>query len=705
MRKQVEEKGPGPVKRPTTTADALVAAGVFLLAFGYYYLFRRLGWFMQDEGVLYYQYLRTFEGQMPYRDFFTGYPPLIYYLHSLIFEHIGISITTIRSVMAVVNASTATALYLVSRRVAPRGAAVLPSLLFLVMQPGDITNMAFHNSPYPSWYALAFLTFASWALMRALEAQTPGRRSAWLLATGILGGLTFLSKQNAGIFILWGVSGFLASVPAREINTTRGEAGEPPLLRALRLGYLVLIPAVAVFLIAKFLSPLAISIFVAPAVVLSMLGARVAFSASAWRRMLRDLLTVGAGFAAAFLPWLLYFGSKVGAGVFLRELFLLGKNVDENLYVPFPSLGPLTLAVLGIAAVTLAAAMLRRRRAAREGKRTLSLEAGDLRAGSIAALALVAGAMLARTKVIADILGFRIGPGEIYLAMGGVLDDLVAYTAALVLWAALVVAWRQAKGGEQEGDPHREAFQAVLWCAACAYILYFPRMDAAHLYVGAAPLIYVLGAALIPRARLHVARAFDGPARRRAALAFNVACVLIFAFFIGSRTMPKVYSLVSIRPGPQGLEFVRTEAEWLRLPRVEIFFPVYVEEQRDPIQEFARVVRYVRSHTRPDEPIFAFPAMPMIYFVSGRNNPTRQDYFFGNNVGFQDQLEVVRTLEKARVPLVVTVNNPNDYFVAKGKRYTRLIQDYIEDRSYLGRRIGHYDVMRRFGGTTVAGGG
>jgi len=92
--------------------------------------------------------------------------------------------------------------------------------------------------------------------------------------------------------------------------------------------------------------------------------------------------------------------------------------------------------------------------------------------------------------------------------------------------------------------------------------------------------------------------------------------------------------------------------------------------------------------------------------VSERNNPTRQDYFFGNNVGYQDQLEVVRKLEAARVPLVITVNNPNDYFVAKGKRYTRLIHDYIEDRYYLERRIGRFDVMRRFdGGTAAAGGG
>ena len=59
-------------------ADLVVSSAVFLIGFGYFFLFRRLGWFMQDEGVLYYQYLRVYQGQLPYRDFFTGYPPLLY---------------------------------------------------------------------------------------------------------------------------------------------------------------------------------------------------------------------------------------------------------------------------------------------------------------------------------------------------------------------------------------------------------------------------------------------------------------------------------------------------------------------------------------------------------------------------------------------------------------------------------------------------
>jgi 4-amino-4-deoxy-L-arabinose transferase-like glycosyltransferase len=107
-----------PATRAAKRLDVVVPCAVFLAGFAYLYVFVRLGWFMEDEGVLYYQYLRVFHGQVPYRDFFTGYPPLVYYLHAWAFGLCGVSIHVIRVVMAMVNALTAAGLYAVTRRVA-----------------------------------------------------------------------------------------------------------------------------------------------------------------------------------------------------------------------------------------------------------------------------------------------------------------------------------------------------------------------------------------------------------------------------------------------------------------------------------------------------------------------------------------------------------------------------------------------------------
>ena len=121
--------------------DLGVPAALFGLTFLYFYAFHRLGWFVEDEGVLYYHYLRVFQGQVPYRDFFTGYGPIVYYLHAAAFALFGVSINTTRTLMAAVNAATAAGLYSVTRRLSGRGLALIPPVLFAAMQPGDILSL------------------------------------------------------------------------------------------------------------------------------------------------------------------------------------------------------------------------------------------------------------------------------------------------------------------------------------------------------------------------------------------------------------------------------------------------------------------------------------------------------------------------------------------------------------------------------------
>ena len=48
------------------------------------------------------------------------------------------------------------------------------------------------------------------------------------------------------------------------------------------------------------------------------------------------MLLVGLAVVVTLAPWLIYFGAKMGLGPFLRALFLVGADVDRNLYVPFP---------------------------------------------------------------------------------------------------------------------------------------------------------------------------------------------------------------------------------------------------------------------------------------------------------------------------------------------------------------------------------
>ncbi|MFI5394429.1 MAG: ArnT family glycosyltransferase [Candidatus Binatia bacterium] len=674
------------MKQRTVSGDLLVPAAVFLAAFGYYYLFRRLGWFIEDEGVLYYHYLRVYHGQLPYRDFFTGYPPMPYYLHAALFSLCGVSITATRVFMGVMNALTCAGLYAVTRRLASRWFALIPPALFLVMQPGDILNMDFHNSPYPSWEALTFTIWGVWAVLRVLESAREWRRVGWLMLAGVCGALTLLSKQNAGVFFLWALTGFLVSCPVP--GPLLGQP-EPVVSRVLRAGYLALIPLSCAVLVRDFAGPVTLLLFVAPCAVLALLGARQRFGPMARHRLIARLAAVGVAAVAVAAPWVIYFTSRMGLGPFLRAVFLTGADVAQNLYVPFPPPQPLTLAVVVVALGVWGARGWLAGDGWGAGKRSR-------RRVALAATLIVGftGAIIAsRLGSLKDLVYVGI-LGDIYIFMGAAVDNLAAYLVPLVLGTGLVVAWRHVQGRLGESDPRPEGFLCVLWFAACNFILYYPRMDAAHL-MSAMPLVYVVGAAILPRARSAVASAFSRVPSRRTRLTFNVACVVLVTGVVGLESAPRLYSDVRVAYASGGLRLETPPREWLRFARADLYFPAYVDEQRRPVQAFRELIDYLLSTTRDGEPIFAFPAMPMVYFITGRDNPTRQDYFLGDNVSFRQQLEVIRTLEDERVRTVVIPASAADYFAVKSRDFTRIIWAYLQRRYYLERRFGLYEVLHR----------
>ncbi|HVO23948.1 MAG TPA: glycosyltransferase family 39 protein [Candidatus Margulisiibacteriota bacterium] len=710
------------MSRRTTGGDVLVAATVFALAFLYFYLFHQLGWFLEDEGVLYYHYLRVYQGNVPYRDFFTGYGPIGYYLHAWAFALFGISINAIRVLTAVVNAAAAAGLYLVARRVTSRGFALAPPALFAVMQPWDIAVMVFQNSPYPSWWAIAFAVWGTWAMLRSLEASSRGRCLTWLLLAGVFGGWAFFTKQNTGTFYLWAVTGFLASSPQQP---AAGDEPEPWRCRCLRVAYLALIPLATLLLVRNFLGGATLLAFVLPVAALAILGMRRSFGRQAWQNLLWSFASVGAGALFATGPWLFYFGRQMGVGAFLDAILFLGAEVDRNLYVPFPSPTPATLLLMALLFSWMLLAG-QRRRAHRRAAAFTSVHPILFAAASTAACIVVVGVWQA--AAIRRVLRFEYNLWQIYAFVSESIDNLTAYLSVLALVGGVAVVWRETHTSARRPEtrassfkPHASSLAALvgtLWMAACTFVSYYPRMDYAHL-VGAVPLVYVVAAALLPRVRHYVHRAFISrtapgamesklpspvplPARGRvregvAHSAFNLLCLVVVGFVVGTKSAPKVYSRVMVTRDAHGLGFTQTPHESLTLARAHLYFPIYLPRQRLHIDAFQTLVEYLQQTTAPHTPIFVFPALPMVYFLAGRDNPTRHDYFLGDNVSYAEQLDVIRTLEDTSVATVVVDNDPTNYFVAKSTDFTQLIWTYLRQNYYLERRFGSYDVLRRYG--------
>jgi len=668
-------------------SDAAIACAVFAVGFGLFFAFRGLGWFEQDEGVLYYHYLRTFHGQIPYRDFFTGYGPVTLYLHAGLFSIFGVSLDATRIVMAVVNALSGVFLYLVTRRVAAWPFAVVPALLFVTLQPGDIADMAFHNTPYPLWYLVMWFAMATWTMMRATEAGDRRAASWWLFVTGVIGGVALFTKQNGGIFLLWGATGFIAS---QQLAT----GGEPEgrFWRVARIAYLALIPSSMLFLIWTFLSPINVAAFIAPPAALAWIGATTTFSREGVRRALAAALWIALGVVVATLPWFFLFADTVGAWGFVKALFFWGKYVDRQLYLAFPMPGQLAAFLMGAVALTwYSGATLFRYR----GRVMPAWVRPSLAVSWSLFFAITAGFLIYHAAEIRRLLYFEYNPWRMYQSSSIALDSALAYLIFPVVVGGLLVARRQARGVERAHDPDPPAFLCLLWMAVCASLLYYPRMDAAH-FVSAAVLLYSVGAVLVQLGADRIAQlggGLTGTRWRRALLALTGAAVL---FAANLKMAPKVYSLVMLRSSGEGFPLVATPQERYDYDRLHVYFPIYEKSHRLYHHAFTDMIAYVRETTDPDEPVFAFPAFPMLYFVSGRDNPTRQDYFLRNNVPFDEQVKLLATLEASGVRLIVVPSDENDYFVDVGRPFHDLVWAYIHEEYYLEKRFGPYDVWRRF---------
>jgi hypothetical protein len=274
------------------------------------------------------------------------------------------------------------------------------------------------------------------------------------------------------------------------------------------------------------------------------------------------------------------------------------------------------------------------------------------------------------------------------------LDNLATYLSPLVLVAALALGWRHARGTVHGNELWADTFLCVLWIAACSFLLYFPRMDYAHL-AGAMPLLYAVGVGLLWRVWEGVRSGLGDRGPRYLKVAVNVSCVLLTAFVVATKSAVKVHSRVTVARTEAGVQLIPTPVEWLRLDRATLYFPIYEEPMRSEVAMFRELLQVVYDTTREGEPIFTFPSLAMVYFLTGRDNPTRQDYFLGSNVDSDGRLEVIRTLEERQVRTVVVSNKRLGGFLAVSPDVISQIFTYLRPRYPVLRRIGKYDVGRR----------
>jgi hypothetical protein len=106
---------------------------------------------------------------------------------------------------------------------------------------------------------------------------------------------------------------------------------------------------------------------------------------------------------------------------------------------------------------------------------------------------------------------------------------------------------------------------------------------------------------------------------------------------------------------------------------------------------YEEMVSFLHSRTTVGEPIFAYPAIPGIYYLAQRWNPTPFDHLFPGIASDADQREIVRQLE--RVNYIVWDDAGAHYWVTPGVNAP--VTEYIVNNFRIERFFGQYAILSR----------
>ena len=142
----------------------------------------RVGWVPNDEGTLASSALRVYLGQLPQRDFAEIYTGGLSFLHAAAFHAFGVNLFSMRLMAMLLFLPMLAAVYWISRRfVGPLASAAVTLTAMAWSFPNNPTGM-------PSWYNLFFAVYGAAALLRFLQV----RRWYWLFLAGVFGGASIL---------------------------------------------------------------------------------------------------------------------------------------------------------------------------------------------------------------------------------------------------------------------------------------------------------------------------------------------------------------------------------------------------------------------------------------------------------------------------------------------------------------------------------
>lgn len=147
-----------------------------------------------DEGFAVFNAVRVMDGDVPFKDFWSVYPPGQAYALAAVFQVFGTTLLVARIYDTALRFLIVIALYLISRKITTRGAALLACVVATIF----LANSSFYS--YPAFPALAFGLLGFWGVLK----QADNGRRRWLAAGGALIGFASFFRWDFALYICIG---------------------------------------------------------------------------------------------------------------------------------------------------------------------------------------------------------------------------------------------------------------------------------------------------------------------------------------------------------------------------------------------------------------------------------------------------------------------------------------------------------------------
>jgi hypothetical protein len=122
-----------------------------------------------------------------------------------------------------------------------------------------------------------------------------------------------------------------------------------------------------------------------------------------------------------------------------------------------------------------------------------------------------------------------------------------------------------------------------------------------------------------------------------------MACLLSMPLIaVAPQVVWRAATLISPEDPARRLDYAE-----LDLARAPVLVP------RGMADDLRGVVTYVQAGTLPGQPLFAYPAAPLLNFLAARPNPTRFDHYLPGLLSAADFAEVIASLERSPPRYVV----------------------------------------------------